>query len=202
METSEYRFYSEVRVFISDLFRNFFKAQPSQYLKDRGFNKKKLVNELLSRKVIERSEKILDQSNSDKKEPTYRVKYSLYDDNIDRKLNRMYIQHFKKNMPEKKKKSSEINEEGGASSCGSVGGSFEKPIGPLISRTIYESKNVRKIVITEEQFNLLQDTINVNTLGDIDEATTLSNTGSVGDYTANGLVLKTSDGKKDPCYNR
>ena len=150
METSEYRFYSEVRVFISDLFRNFFKAQPSQYLKDRGFNKKKLVNELLSRKVIERSEKILDQSNSDKKEPTYRVKYSLYDDNIDRKLNRMYIQHFKKNLPEKKK-SSEINEEGGASSCVSVGGSVDKRIGPMISKTIYESKHARKVVKKEEQ---------------------------------------------------
>lgn len=28
------------------------------------------------------------------------------------------------------------------------------------------------------------------------------NTGAVGDYDANGLVLKTSDGKKDPSYDR
>ena len=36
----------------------------------------------------------------------------------------------------------------------------------------------------------------------LDEATATTNVGAMGDYTANGLVLKTSDGKKDPCYDR
>ena len=200
METTFYRFYSEIRGFISDLFRNPLGAEPSEYLTERGFSKKKLVNELISRNIIERSEKILDKSNSDNEKPTYSVRYKLYSDNFERKVKRMYTKHFEKNLP---KKTDEINEEGGASSCGSVGGSFEQPLTKqVISRPLYEGKKPRRIRITEEQFNLLQNTINAATVGDIDEATTTFNIGALGDYTANGLVLTTSDGKKDPSYDR
>ena len=62
----------------------------------------------------------------------------------------------------------------------------------------------RKIYITRKQFNFIQETINTINAADVDleEATTTTNVGNIGDYTANGLALKTSDGKPDPCYKR
>lgn len=191
LETTPYRFISEVRVFISDLFRKPTKADTSKYLKDRGFTRKKLIDELISRGIISRSEKILDSTNSDKKKPTYSVKYKRYSDNFNTKMNRLYSKYFEKNLPEKKKE--EINEdgEGGATNCAGVGGSFVQPLAAPIRRTIYEGKKpVRKIRITERQLKKLQ------------EATTTTNIGSAGNYTANGLILKTSDGKRDPAYDR
>ena len=191
LETTPYRFISEVRVFISDLFRKPTKADTSKYLKDRGFTRKKLIDELISRGIISRSEKILDSTNSDKKKPTYSVKYKRYSDNFNTKMNRLYSKYFEKNIPEKKKQD-EINEEGGAGSCSFVGGSFEQPIGKeIISRPMYEgNKPTKKIRITERQLKRLQ------------EATTTMNIGSSGNYTANGLILKTSDGNRDPAYDR
>jgi hypothetical protein len=192
LETTFYRFYSEVRVFISSLFKSPIKAEPHKYLKDRGFGRKKLIEELIKRGIIERTEKIIDQTDSDKKKPTYTVKYKLYSKDFEKKMRRMYAKYFEKNLPEKKEKE-QMNEdgEGGASSCAGVGGSFEMPMMKRpISRVIAEKKMPRKIRITEKQLRY------------IEEATGLGNIGAVGDYTANGLILKTSDGKKDPSYNR
>jgi len=190
LETTPYRFYSEIRVFISDLFRNPIKAEPSRYLKNRDLSKKKIIDELIKRGIIERSEKILDASNSDKKKPTYTVKYKLYMDNFETKVNRMYSKYFEKNLPEKPKKQINEDGEGGASSCAGVGGSFEQPLAKPISRVLPEQKKPRKIRITERQLKQIQ------------EATATTNIGACGDYTANGLVLKTADGKPDPCYKR
>jgi len=49
-----------------------------------------------------------------------------------------------------------------------------------------EKKNPKRIFITEEQYNMIMEM----STGDA---------GAMGDYTANGLELKTSDGKEDPC---
>lgn len=58
----------------------------------------------------------------------------------------------------------------------------------ILGKTITaEGKSVKRIIITEEQYDMI---MNETALGDA---------GAVGDYTANGLVLKTSDGKEDPC---
>ena len=92
---------------------------------------------------------------------------------------------------------------------------YDVPIngGTPIRRSIYEcdggkteskskSAGRKRIRITSDQFKLIQETINAVTNGDLDEATTTSNIGAMGDYTANGLVLKTADGKRDPSYDR
>ena len=67
-----------------------------------------------------------------------------------------------------------------------------------------EHDKKRKVYITQKQFDFIQETINTVNAGDVDleEATTTTSVGAIGDYTANGLVLKTSDGKPDPCYKR
>lgn len=85
-------------------------------------------------------------------------------------------------------------EPGGATATSTVGaiGDYTVPFG-MLRRKIYNecsSKKHRRVFITEKQLKMLQE----------DEGVTATNTvGSIGNYTANGLVLKTSDGKEDPC---
>ena len=214
LETTWYRFYSEVRVFLSKLIKNPITAEPNKYLKDREFTKKKLIDVLMDKDVLERSEKILDSTNSDRKKPTYSVTYKVRKKDFEKRVHRIYSKYFEKNLPEKPQE--EIDE---STSCGFVGGAngMEYDVlingGTPIRRSIYEcdggkteskskSAGRKRIRITSDQFKLIQETINAVTNGDLDEATTTSNIGAMGDYTANGLVLKTADGKRDPSYDR
>ena len=100
LETTLYRFQSEVRAFLSKLLKKPVDAQPSKYLKDRDFTRKKLINELLSRDVIERHEKILDRTNSDEKEAKYVVKFKVHKKDFEKRLHRIYIKYFEKNVNE------------------------------------------------------------------------------------------------------
>lgn len=213
LETTFYRFYSEIRAFLSKLISDPIKASPSKYLKDRDFGKTKIINVLLDKGVLERKESIKDQTDSDLKKPTYIVKYKVRKKNFETKIHRIYSKYFEKNLPEKEK-TEEIDE---CASCGSVGGAngmeYDVPFNvnsPVRQHALYEGEKKKKpkknIYVTQRQFDYIQDTINSINGGDmeigLDEATATTNVGAMGDYTANGLVLKTSDGKKDPCYDR
>ena len=212
METTFYRFYSEIRGFLSKLISEPIKAEPSKYLKDRNFGKTKLINILINRGIVERHETIKDQTNSDAKKPTYVVRYKVKKKDFETKVHRIYSKYFEKNLPEKKE--NEIDE---AASCGGVGGvngmGYDVPLfgGNTISQkhvneNAAKKKNVksRRIYITEKQFNFIQENINEINAGDVDleEATVTFSVGTIGNYTPNGLVLKTSDGKLDPCYRK
>ena len=100
LETTYYRFQSEVRAFLSKLLKNPVDAQPSKYLKDREFTRKKLIDELLKRDVIERHEKILDRTNSDEKEAKYVVKFKVHKKDFEKRIHRIYIKFFEKNLNE------------------------------------------------------------------------------------------------------
>lgn len=214
LETTFYRFYSEIRAFLSKLISEPIKAEPSKYLKDRHFGKTKTIDILLDKGILERKESIKDQTDSeDYKKPTYIVQYKVKKKNFETKIHRIYSKYFEKNLPEKEK-TDEIDE---CTSCASAGGAngmeYTVPLfgKPLKQNALYESKKKKKnIYVTQRQFDYIQDTINDVNQGDIEcgcdcgleEATTTTNIGALGDYTANGLVLKTSDGKRDPSYDR
>lgn len=100
LETTYYRFMSEVRAFLSKLLKNPVDAQPSKYLKDRDFTRKKLIDELLKRDVIERHEKILDRTNSDEKDAKYVVKFKVHKKDFEKRIHRIYIKFFEKNVNE------------------------------------------------------------------------------------------------------
>ena len=117
METTFYRFYSEIRGFLSKLISDPIKAEPSKYLKVRNFGKTKVINVLISRGIVERHETIKDQTNSNVKKPTYVVRYKVKKKDFETKVHRIYSKYFEKNLPEKKE--NEIDE---AASCGGVGG--------------------------------------------------------------------------------
>lgn len=252
LETTFYRFLSEVRAFLCKLVKDPIKAEPGKYLKDRNFNKTKLVNSLIRRDVLERHEKILDSTNSEEKEAKYVVKYKVRKKDFERRIYKIYIQYFEKNEPEKVNESVFENEEemkekilnspdgkiykqrggikeceggaaaggdgmGGATATSTVGDmGYDVPFGQIQRRSIYgspkekekgkkidptkilgktvtaEGKKPKRIYITEEQYNIIMEDGAVG-------ATTTTGVGSMGNYTANGLVLKTSDGKEDPC---
>jgi hypothetical protein len=100
LETTYYRFQSEVRAFLSKLLKNPVDAQPSKYLKDRDFTRTKLINELLKRDVLERHEKILDRTNSDEKDAKYVVKFKVHKKDFEKRIHRIYIKYFEKNVNE------------------------------------------------------------------------------------------------------
>ena len=262
VETTFYRFLSEVRSFLCKLIKDPIKAEPGKYLKDRNFNKTKLINSLIRRDVLERHEKILDSTNSDEKVAKYTVKYKVRKKDFERRIYKIYIQYFEKNEPDKEEKKVDesvfqnedemkkqilnsadgkvYKERGGIKECeggaaaggdgGALGGTssfsvgagttrgdmgYDVPMG-MMRRSIYgspkekekgkkvkpedilgknitaEGKKPRRIYITEEQYNIIMEDGAVG-------ATSTTGVGSMGNFTANGLVLKTSDGKEDPC---
>lgn len=213
IETTFYRFLSEVRSFLSKLVSDPIKADTTKYLKDRNFNKTKLINVLLKKEVLERHEKILDSTNSDEKEAKYVVKYKVKKKDFEKKIHRIYIKYFEKNEPEKLNECDGADASLGGTSAESVGGQYSTVIGGVMSRVMAgspkekekgknidpknilgknlkaETKTPKRIYITEKQYNLIM----------ANESLTTSGAGDMGDYTANGLILKTSDGKEDPC---
>jgi hypothetical protein len=173
-EVTFYSFYTNIRIFLSNLLKKPFDAEPSKMLKDNGFTKTRLINLLLKKGVITRNEKVVVIDTDDnKKRVEHQLKYSVLRANFERKIKRIYIQFFEKNLPPKN-----INEDGvgGATSAACCNNSA--PIMPLGSdvltrpaigvgkagkiinnidptkingKTINECKNMKKFIFTEEQ---------------------------------------------------
>jgi len=225
-ETTYYRFLSEVRAFLSKLMKDPIRAKVSAYLKDRDITRTKLIKELMNRGVLVRNEKILTPDKTGEKDVKYSVKYNVVKKNFETKVKRIYTKFFEKNEPEKVNECE--GGDGGAMGGGELGGTssasvgagttrgdvgYDVVFGPMIARPGYnaqrdkkkktpkdilgktiqaEKKMPKRIFITEEQFRKL---IGEEAAG----VTATSTVGSMGNYTAQGLELKTSDGKEDPC---
>lgn len=154
LETTYYRFMSEIRSFLSKLLSKPINAEPSKYLKDRNFNKTKTINVLLKRGILERHEKILDSTNSDEKAAKYTVKYKVLKKDFEKKIHRVFIEYFEENK--------NINES-------------DEMIMPLISRPSYQEvigkkrkkiSEMKRIYITEAQFNYIKECLNTPNAGD------------------------------------
>lgn len=160
LETTYYRFLSEVRAFLAKLIKEPIKAEPSKYLKDRGFNKTRLINVLIKSEILERHEKILDRTNSEEKTAKYVVKYRVRKKDFEKRIEKIYIKNFEKNLPDKEEKK-QVNEcdggavggdgSGGATSTSSVGSEtsrgdvgYDVLFGPMISRPGYLAARGKK----------------------------------------------------------
>lgn len=162
MNTTFYAFQSNVRYFLNQLLKNPIDCKINDFLSDRGFTKKKLINILLKRDVITRHEKIDDK---DENSIIYKVKYKVKRKNFERNLKRIYNKYFEKNEENKK----EMDE---ATSCASSG----PFVGPLNQELIKrESKNMgesieknskKRIFITEAQYNSLKESLSSFNVGD------------------------------------
>lgn len=231
METTFYRFYSEIRAFLSKLMKDPINAKISKYLKDRNFSRSGLIKELMNASILERNERILTPDKTGEKDVKYNVKYKVRKKDFERRIKKIYIKHFEKNEPAK------LNECEGGGDGGAMGGGDSGAMGggqtpggtssfsvgadttrgdvgydvvlgrlarpgynehrkkkksdnDILGKTIHaEGKKQRRIFITEEQLNTILE----------DGSPSTFTVGALGDYTAGGLVLKTSDGKEDPC---
>lgn len=155
LETTYYRFMSEIRSFLSKLLKNPINAEPTKYLKDRNFNKTKIINVLIKREILERHEKIMDSTNSEEKDAKYIVKYKVKKKNFETKIHRIFIDYFENDDSDDNK----VNEN-------------NEMVMPLISRPSYQEvigkkrkkiEEMRKIYITESQFkHILECIVNPN----------------------------------------
>jgi hypothetical protein len=155
METTFYAFQSNIRYFLNQLLKNPIDCKPNNFLTDRGFTKKKLINILLKRDVITRHEKIDDKDESN---ITYKIKYKVIRKNFERKLKRIYNKYFEKN---------EIDE---TTCCSTSSGAFvtalnQEPIRRNMKETI-ENKKQKRIFITEKQLELLKETLTTFNAGE------------------------------------
>jgi len=231
-KTTFYRFLSEIKAFLRKLCEDPINAKPSAYLLERNFNRTKCINVLMKADILERKETVKDHTDSEEiSEPTYNLSFKVKKTDFERKIKKLFIKYFEKNLNEC---------EGG---CGGEGGAIggdagiggdvavdgatttqinmghpDVPFGGIIDReyfpvvgkgqkekkkgdntkpenilgkeiTAESCKTPRKIYISEEQYNMLME----------DGSPSTCTVGALGDYTAGGLVLKTSYGKEDPC---
>jgi len=97
-ETTFYRFNSEIKSFLGKLKNKPIQAEPSKYLKDRGFTKDKLIRLLIKKGIIDRNEKILTPDKDGVKNVKYTVKYKIHvsteDNNVSGKTTDVTSQCF------------------------------------------------------------------------------------------------------------
>lgn len=128
-EMTEQKFHSNIRRFISKLLQDPVNTQPSDLFKLYGLNRSTLLHHLLNGKnaILRKKERISDKDeNGMPKTATMMVKYFCPKKDFDRKLQKLYIKLFEKNLPQRKssKQEEDLNEEdvsGGATPADSNG---------------------------------------------------------------------------------
>lgn len=142
MEMTEQKFHSNIRNFISQLLQDPVNAQPSTLLKTNGLNRSILLKYLLKGGIIIRDERISDRDeNGEPKTATMMVKFRCPKKNFDRKIQKLYMRFFEKNLPQRQihLRNEEINEDGeggaiGGATSAASSGQFIQPFGSVQRR--------------------------------------------------------------------
>ena len=103
-----------------------------------GYNRTKLLRYLINYGIVEKEEKINDTDENGKlKTATMKIKFKVPKKNFERKLKRLYIRLFEKNVPNLNKEIvSEDGEMGGATGSDSSG-QYSQPVFGVQRREIY-----------------------------------------------------------------
>ena len=134
LEMTEYKFFSNVKSFLSKLLSDPVNAAPSDFLQVHDLGRKALLKKLIDNKIIEKDEKISDKDeNGEPKTATMKVKYKVPKKDFEYKLKKLYIKLFEKNVPEKEN----VNEEGEGATSADSSGQFTQPAFPVQRRSIY-----------------------------------------------------------------
>lgn len=146
LEMTEQKFHSNIRRFISQLLQDPVHAQPSSLLQYYGYKRSILLNYLLRYDIIRDNfakERIIDtDENGQPRKATMMVSFKCPKKNFDRKIQKLYIRLFEKNLPERKPKfyqEAEINEDGeggamGGATSAASSGQFVQPFGAVQRR--------------------------------------------------------------------
>ena len=149
MEMTEHKFNVNIMNFISQLLQDPVNTKVPNIFAQRGFNRSMLLNFLLSGKdpILIRKQRISDKDeNGNPKKATMMVKFIRNIDetdngdfkcpkkNFDRKLQKLYMKMFEKNLPPRKKKEDDVDEATGCGGSGAAGGAFVAPFGGVQRR--------------------------------------------------------------------
>ena len=142
MEMTEHKFHSNIRNFISQILQDPVNAQPSILLKANGLSRSVLLKYLLQSGILVRNERISDRDeNGEPKTATMMVKFRCPKKNFDRKIQKLYMRLFEKNLPQRQihLRHEEINEEGeggamGGATSAASSGQFIQPFGSVQRR--------------------------------------------------------------------
>lgn len=149
-------FLSHVKDFLKKILTNPLNADIDDYLKKQGLDRKKMIELLLDKNIIEKETKIDDKSGKDK----FSIKYNVPKRNFERKMKRLYSSLFEKNEI----KESFITEDGEGGCCGVSGGATSADAsGQVIGKLPGEKVQRRTIYVTNKQADLLKETDTQNT---------------------------------------
>ena len=138
-----YAFNYAVRRFLSMLLKDPANAMPEEELSTRGLTRGRMIRVLINNGLCIKDSKIVDQDeNGNLVTATMDVKFRVPKKNFERKLKRLYIKLFEKNLPPvngnvEEVQPMEIEEDGGATSANvSAAGSFVQPVFPIVRRKL------------------------------------------------------------------
>lgn len=147
-EITYYSFLSNVKSFLKDLLNNPSTAKPSIELKAKGLNRSKLLFYLLNKGIITRDEKIVDKDeNGNPQTAVMSVKFKVPKKDFDRKMQKLYINLFEKNLPEPEysnfkddNTAMKMEDSGGGATNATSSGQFSQPVFDIQRREIYNTK--------------------------------------------------------------
>lgn len=129
LEMSEYKFYSNIKHFLSELLSSPTTAEVPLLLKQYGMSRSQLIKLLMANHIIERSTRIHDKDENGEPTPaTMKVRYMVPKRDFEHKLKRLYIKLFERNLPQE-----QPIEEDGATSC-DASGQFVQPLFGIVKR--------------------------------------------------------------------
>lgn len=137
IKMTDYKFKENVKYFLKQLLDDPINADTTFLLKSKGYTRSKFIPLLLKYGILEKEEKIVDKDgDGNTVSAKMSVKYKVPKKNFDRKLDKLYISLFERNVPEKQF----VNEEGeaacGATSCDSSGQFIKPAFSNVVRRTM------------------------------------------------------------------
>lgn len=132
-EMTFYKFLSNVKAFLKDLLNNPVQAKPSVELLAKGLNRSTLINQLIRSGIIIRDEKIVDRdSDGNPVTASMSVKYKVPKLDFDRKVQKLFIRLFEKNLPGKQT----TDECGDGATSADASGQYSQPVFPIQRREV------------------------------------------------------------------
>lgn len=171
------KFLNSIKKFLGNLLNDPINAKPSIDLLVKGLYKSKLINLLSNQGVLtwEKKDDTDENGNS-----LFVIKYKVPRNNFERKIKKLYIKIFEKNVPEAISTETNVDECGGATTAAAVNN--VAPIVPL-------GQSVKKkplYYFTESQVKMIEETTSTFTVGAYQYDVPFS--------------FKRPDGKKDDAY--
>lgn len=152
-EVTQYNFISNIKAFLENLRTKPISCDINDRLKEIGFTKESLINELIERNIIQKITKIENHTQS-AKDDRFSVAYERFGKGFERKMERFYNDWKKKNA----KKINESTAAGavtagiGAPSAEGNTGAYEKPL-ELEGGNDNVIRKTKKIYVTQQQLD-------------------------------------------------